>query len=89
MGSNLPTNHAMPTAELTEVDFTLREVLVRDRIDDEERTMWQIENENMEGAIREDSPSEALEIFAACLETDNEKAKIDLEDLETESEPLA
>ena len=79
----------MPRHDLTEVELTLREVATRDLDTDEEKTAWQVEHEKMDGVIREDSPKKALELFAACLETDNEEARIDLEDLETESQPLA
>jgi hypothetical protein len=75
--------------DLTQVDLTLRQVATRDLDTDEESTAWQVEHENMDGVIREDTAKEALEVFAACLETDNEDARIDLEDLETEPQPLA
>ncbi|WP_144049963.1 hypothetical protein [Halorubrum sp. C191] len=79
----------MPKTELTEVELTLREVRLRDRITDEERTGWQVENEELDRPVRGDSPQEALELFAACLETDNDDARIELEDLETGQQPLA
>jgi len=78
----------MSLRNLTEVDLTLREVGTRDLDTDEEGTAWVVEHEEMSGVIREDTPAEALRVFAACLETDNDDARIDLEDLETESDLL-
>lgn len=79
----------MSRHDLTEVELTLREVATRDLETDEEGVAWQVEHDEMSGVIREDTAKEALELFAACLETDNDDARIDLEDLETESQPLA
>lgn len=67
---------------LTEVEFTLEEVHVRDQETDEEQTMWQISHTDLDRPCRAGTPQEALNLFASCIsKAPSEKDSIDLEEL--------
>jgi hypothetical protein len=55
----------------TQFDVTVRQILVRDRETNEEKTAWQVESENMDRPCRADTPEEALRLFADSFESDD------------------
>lgn len=74
----------MPQPSTAEFDLTVREIAIRDHETGEETPAWEVVNENLDRPCRGETPQDALEVFAACFTTDNERVKIDVETL-TES----
>lgn len=67
--------------DTTEVELTLKEIPVRDDDTDEETTAWKVDHPDIERPCRGDTPREALDIFGACVEKDEEDVSINLDEL--------
>ena len=71
----------MELRDTMEVELTLKRIPVRDTETDEETTAWQVEHPDLERPCRADTPREALDIFGACVESDDDNVAVDLEEL--------
>jgi len=74
-------NMEVELRDTTEVELTLKQIPVRETETDEVTTAWQVEHPNLESPCRGDTPREALDIFGACVESDDEGVAIDLDEL--------
>ena len=67
--------------DLTKVELTLEQMIVRDKETDEETTAWSVSHPDLERPCRGDTLREALDVFASCVESDDETVAIDLDEL--------
>lgn len=71
----------LSNSNLAKVELTLKEIPVRDDETGEETTAWKVDHPDLERPCRGDTPREALDIFGACVESDDEDVALDLDDL--------